>query len=381
MPMHIRRSIIKKCLNKVPTVKKILIRILLAGGAYSRLRWIYYHIYFFLINAQFLLGKSDGIMKKNLVVKNVIFLLPKYITEEDLSELSEELVLCFKELYPDILVECIYFDEKEFINNQESYLKHIIAVNPSLFVYLYVATKFAFSLTCNQWRAFLRQLDSYKMIISADSIRLPCSYFLNKMKNDVDMIVGLDAPLRFASRKSKLVSVLPSVISQHTFERLIQPNLSISRDIDILIAGSQYRKRLAIADFLQQNGLKVTMLGGKYGNDRMSYDKYSLISCRAKIRIVSLFTNDELHVHLKGHIAEAVATTSLLFVDSPYPTSIYFDEGKEFISFTSLEELLKKIKRYLNNDEERLKVSMAAHHRWIENYSGSKLWKNILSQS
>ena len=169
------------------------------------------------------------------------------------------------------------------------------------------------------------------------------------------------------------------LISQYTFERLIQPHLSIPRDIDILIAGSQYRKRLAIADFLQQNGLKVTMLGGRYVKDRMPFDKYSLISCRAKIRIVSLYTNDELHVHLKGHIAEAVATASLLFVDSAYLPSVYFDEGKEFISFTSLDELLEKIKWYLNNDEERLKVSMAAHHRWIKDYSGSKLWKNILS--
>lgn len=32
------------------------------------------------------------------------------------------------------------------------------------------------------------------------------------------------------------------------------------------------------------------------------------------------------------------------------------------------------------NDEERVKVSMAAHHRWIENYSGGKFWQNILSQ-
>jgi len=373
------RVMIKKWLNRVPSVKKLLIWIFF-GGFKKSLRWVFYKYYFYMVNILVLLGKSHGIMKKNPVVRSIIFLLPKYITGENIYESSEELVLCFIELYPDSLVECIYFDENAFINDKESYIKHIATVNPSHFVYLYGPNP-SFSLTRDQLRAFLRQLDSFKIIIATDSIRMPHSYFLNKIKNDVDMIIGLDAPIRFRSRKSKLIGPAPGIISRNTFEKLIKPNLSICRDIDILVAGSKYRKRLAIADFLHQNGLKVTMLGGEYGNDRMSYDKYFFNSCRAKIRIVSLFTDDELHVHLKGHVAEAVATASLLFVDSLYPTSIYFDEGKEFINFSSLNELLEKIKWYLNNDEERLKISMAAHHRWIEEYSGGKFWENIFSQS
>lgn len=379
--MYIFRSIIKKWLNRVPTVKKILIWIIfISTGLFNRLRWIFYLFYFFLLNTQFFSSKSHGIMKKSPAVKSIIFLLPKYFIGENLTETSEEIVLCFKELYPDILVECIYFDENEFVNDRESCIKHIIVVNPSHFVYLY-GPNLKYSLTRDQLQAFLRQIDGYKIIMATDSIRMSHSYFLNKIKNDVDMIVGLDAPLRFGSRNSKLIGPVLTPISRHTFERLIKPNLSIYRDIDILIMGSKYRKRLGIADFLRQNGLKVTILGGEYGKDRMSYDKYCLISCRSKIRIVSLFTDDELHVHSKGHIAEAAATASLLFVDSLYPTSIYFDEGKEFISFTSLPELLEKIRWYLSNDEERVKVSMAAHHRWIENYSGGKFWQNILGQS
>lgn len=372
-----RRNIIIKWLNKVPSVKTFLIWLIFQSSGLKRLRLICYQFYFFLGNTQFFLSKSHGILKKNPTVKSIIFLLPKYVCVKNLYELSQELVLCFKELYPDILVECIYFYEDESLDDKKTYLKRIITANPSHFVYLYGPHP----LTCKQMQDFLPKIDSYKIIIATDSIVMGDSYFLNIIKNDVDMIVGLDAPLRFRSRNSKLIGPIPSVISQHTFERLIQPNLSISRDIDILIAGFKYRKRLDIANYLQNNGQKVTMIGGESGNTRMSYDQYFLISCRAKIRIVTLTAYDELHVHMKGHIAEAVATASLLFVDFLYPITNFFEEGKEFIRFASMKELLEKVKWYLSNDEERIKVSMAAHRRWIEEYSGGKLWENIFSQS
>jgi len=374
------KSIVVKYLNKAPTAKKILIRVILAKGGFNRLKWIFYQFYFFLSSIQFFLNKSHVVMRKSSAVKSIIFLLPKYIAGRNYFETSEEIVLCFKELYPDIPVECVYFDENEFINDKEACLKHIITANPSHFVYLYGPNP-KFELNRYQLQNFLRQLKGYKIIIATDSIRMSHSYFLKKISNDVEMIVGLDAPLRFGSKKSKLIGVLPSMISQHTFEKFIQPNLSIPRDIDVLIAGSKYRKRLVINDFLQKNGLKVEMLGGDYGKKRLSYDEYFLISCRAKIRVLSLFTSDELEIHLKAQIAEVVATASLLFVNSPHLVSIYFDERKEFISYASLEDLLEKVKWYLGHDKERVKVSMAAHRRWIEDYSGGKFWQNIFSKA
>lgn len=371
------RSLIVKALNRVPIVKAIIIWIVFESGGFKRLVWLYYQSYFFLVNILFSLSKTHGCLKNPPLLRSAIFFLPKYISGEDLYETSEEMVLCFKELYPGISVEYIYYDESEFINNKESSIRHLIAANPSHFIYFY--TNNPFSLPCRELKAFLRQLSSYKIIIASDSIRLPHAYFLNKMKNDVDMIVGLDAPIRFGSRKSKLIGVLPSVISQHTFERLIKPNLSIPRDIDILIIGEERKKRVDIANYLRNNGLEVLLVGGQYGPKRIPYDKYYLMACRSKIKIITLFTDDELHIHLKGHIAEAAAAASLIFVDAPKFVSPYFEENKEFISFASLEELLEKVKWYLSHDEERVKVSMAAHHRWLEQYSGGKFWINIFS--
>lgn len=372
---------VKKVLNKVPIVKNMIIQtFFIWRGLFKWSKWSLYQFYFFLVNTRSSLIKSHGSIRKNPAVKSVIFLMPKYFMPETLCGTTEELILCFKELCPDVLVECIYFDEEKFINNKESYLKHIIEVHPSHFVYLY-GPNLKFSLKFDQLQVFLRRLDSYKIILSTDSIRLGHSYFLNKVKNNVDMIVGLDASLRFSSKNSKLIGPMPGVISRQTFERLIKPSLPVSRDIDILIAGGQYYNRLAIADFLQQNGLKVTWLGGKHGKDRISDDEYFSISSRAKIRLISLFTDDDLHIHMKAHVSEAAAAASLLFVNSSYPVSLYFEEGKEFISFASLEELLEKVKWYLSHDEDRIKISMAAHRRWIKNYSGGKFWQNILSQA
>ena len=115
--------------------------------------------------------------------------------------------------------------------------------------------------------------------------------------------------------------------------------------------------------------------------EKKSYNQYLILSCRTKIRIVTLSTFDGSDLHMKGQIAEALSTAALLFVDSSYLISNYFKEGVEFICFASMNDLLEKVRWYLNNDEERLNISMAGHKRWVENYSGFKSLKILFDMT
>jgi hypothetical protein len=392
------RYFLKKLLNKFPVVKEIIISIILLPITQSFLsllfNWhhehrspflnLYYKLFFYVEELRLSSEEPSRITKKGSTVKCAVFLFPKYVSpERNLFETGEELIRSFTELHADILVEAIFYDEDEFVNDRESALERIISLNPSHFFYLY-GPNVSFSLNAAQLRVLLEQLDSYKIAISTDSIRLSHSYFLNKMRNSFDMLIGMDASMRFNTGSAVKVGPTTGCISQRTFEKVIQPYLLVRRDIDVLMLGSLYADRLTAARFLRQNGINVTALGGKYGKDRFSFDEYFRISCRAKIRVVTSFTEDKgkqwdrRMTQMKGHITQTIASASLLLVDSTYPTSEFFDEGKEFVSYSSLDELLDKIKWYLSNDNERVKVAMAAHERWAKNYLGSNFWKHIL---
>ena len=195
------------------------------------------------------------------------------------------------------------------------------------------------------------------------------------------MIIGMDAPLKFNSRKSILRGPLVSMISTHTFETVISPNLSNIKDIDVLIAGANYPIRNEIINYLKANGVLVNPNNTGLFYEKKSYNQYLILSCRTKIRIVTLSTFDGSDLHMKGQIAEALSTAALLFVDSSYLISNYFKEGEEFICFASMNDLLEKVRWYLNNDEERLNISMAGHKRWVENYSGFKSLKILFDMT
>ncbi len=299
---------------------------------------------------------------------------------QNIFETSEELIQSFKELYPEIPVEAIFYDGFEFLNNRSFEFQRISSTNPSHFVFLYGPNP-PFTPKSAQIRSLMHKIDSYKIAILTDSIRLSHSYFLSKIRKSFDAVIGIDAAIQFGTGNTIAVGPMTSCISNRTFETLIRPNLSVKRDIDVLILGTLYQERLDVVEFLRRHGLKITTMGGEYGDARLSFGEYLNISCRAKIRISTSFTEKKIlqtsssMSQMKGHITEAIASASLLLLDSTYPAGKFFEEGKEFVTYSSLEDLLYKVRWYLEHDDERSTIALRAHERWLKNYSGGNFWK------
>jgi spore maturation protein CgeB len=57
-----------------------------------------------------------------------------------------------------------------------------------------------------------------------------------------------------------------------------------------------------------------------------------------------------------------------------------FVDGEHFISINTT-NYLSKIKYYLENDEERIKIANNMHEYWKNNYSAEIWWNNIISWS
>ena len=57
-----------------------------------------------------------------------------------------------------------------------------------------------------------------------------------------------------------------------------------------------------------------------------------------------------------------------LLVEKSPAFSELFEEGKEIVSFSNYEDLLKKVNYYLKNDAEREKIAEATYNKILNNY-------------
>jgi len=58
----------------------------------------------------------------------------------------------------------------------------------------------------------------------------------------------------------------------------------------------------------------------------------------------------------------------------------YYEEGKEIACFASPEELVDKVRYYLANEDERLRIAKAGHERCIRENSLSSRARVIIEQ-
>ncbi|MFH1358680.1 MAG: glycosyltransferase [archaeon] len=82
--------------------------------------------------------------------------------------------------------------------------------------------------------------------------------------------------------------------------------------------------------------------------------------------------------HFKSRLFEVFATNSFLLVEYYPQLKLYYNKYYDKISFNSKNELLKKIKYYLENEEEMKKMTEYFYKETIKNYSWEKQLENLL---
>lgn len=158
------------------------------------------------------------------------------------------------------------------------------------------------------------------------------------------------------------------------------------KDIDVLFLGTVHSKeRSDYINFLklkfnQPGAKKLNIhLGGGQRQEKLSHEKYAELTRRAKIVINfpwSVAGNDQL----KGRVFEATACHSLLMERKNHLTPQYFEPGKEYVEYTSKEDLFEKIQYYLDHDDERIEIAKAGGKRNIQSWSHNKFWEGVFKE-
>lgn len=128
---------------------------------------------------------------------------------------------------------------------------------------------------------------------------------------------------------------------------------------------------------LLASGVAVTKLGG---HSEWLISTETMIKVLRYSRIVLNFGDAGSFKHYKIRVAEATLCGSLLMDWENDETLKIFEPYREFVPFSTPEDLLKKVKYYLTHESERAKIAAAGRERALERLDGREFWKKVFER-
>jgi len=158
----------------------------------------------------------------------------------------------------------------------------------------------------------------------------------------------------------------------------IYKNLHLPKEYDVGFVGAHYGIRGEYIEYLKKNGINVYSKG--YGSQNGIADDKEMIEIFNKSKIVLGFStvgkSDDIHI-LKGRDFEVPLTGSFYITGYHEELKEYFELEKDIETYISKDDLLKKIKYYLQNDKEREKIAHNGYNKCLQNYTAKKSYEKV----
>lgn len=169
------------------------------------------------------------------------------------------------------------------------------------------------------------------------------------------------------------------------------PNLlmRVEKDIPVSFIGTANPiyspvRRQAL-DFLHSRGIEVLHLGGYAGGKLLTDEEYCTYIARSQI--VLNFSESMLSVNsfnysfLKGRSIEALTAGSLLLESYNNDTARWLTPGQHYDTFASHDELERKLRMYLGDEQLRQSVAASGQTFFMDNYHPFRLWSAIIDRA
>jgi len=208
--------------------------------------------------------------------------------------------------------------------------------------------------TCNKgfWPTLEMCIGAFDLHVIADNAR---GCFLDKKHPLFDRVLQLWAPL--------------------------DPDLynikNITRDIPVSFIGQTHSYRGYRREYLQyliDSGVDGYFTLNNEGGV-LSHREYAEIIQRSQICINFSYSADTHQ--LKGRVLEAMLCGALLLESENNQTSVLFKSTEDYVSFSSKEDLYRKIKYYQAHPEEMETIAQSGMRRAHADYTGINFWAKI----
>ena len=153
-----------------------------------------------------------------------------------------------------------------------------------------------------------------------------------------------------------------------------------ARDIDVSFIGSaaRYPDREGALAQLAQAGIAVTKSGGQR-EDRLSIEDYAAMLRRSKITLnfSKVFAPEVPSHQFKGRVLEAMLCGALLLEPNNLQTRRWFTPGVEYDTFGTFEELVGKVRHYLDGEDARRTMTARAEAKAKADLSAEAFWTAV----
>lgn len=154
----------------------------------------------------------------------------------------------------------------------------------------------------------------------------------------------------------------------------------VDRPIDVVFSGSHGHGREERREVLQHminNGVNL-VLGGSEGGDHFTTEEYVRRYQSAKLAI-SFSQARGMNVVNARPFEVMHCDAMLLEQESPELEKLY-EDGIDYISWKDKDDLLKKVRYYLEHDDERNQIALNGHTKTIGKYSAKSFWEEVLKK-
>jgi hypothetical protein len=154
----------------------------------------------------------------------------------------------------------------------------------------------------------------------------------------------------------------------------------VAPDIPVSFVGSTsgYRSvRKEYLTYLYQQGVEVLLAGGM--ENRISIEEYADVIRRSKISLNFSFSIPGTH-QIKARVLEATMSNSLLLESKNSETSRFFTPMADYVEFESKEDLVDKVRYYLEHEDERREIALNGHRKALKEYNHHVYWGRMVAK-
>lgn len=164
------------------------------------------------------------------------------------------------------------------------------------------------------------------------------------------------------------------------FDPLIYFNEGCTRDINVSFLGQVggYRSyRMQYIQHLMENNIPIyCSLFSR--TQQPSHSKYVEILKRSKIVLNFSYSVDSHQ--LKGRVFETMLCGAMLMENENPQIRCYFTPGEDYVSFDSEDDLIDKIKYFLEHEDERLEIAARGELKAWNYYNHIEFWGKVISK-
>ncbi len=157
-------------------------------------------------------------------------------------------------------------------------------------------------------------------------------------------------------------------------------NMNVPKKYDVTFIGMKHSNRGGIIQSIKNSGVNIQTFGRGWPNGKVSYEELNKIMCESKICLNLSNASTGILSQIKGRHFEIPLFGSLQLTDQCDNIQDYFIPDKEIVIYTDKQDMLEKIKYYLEHDQEREEIALAGYNKCTQEHMWENRFKEIFNQ-